>query len=51
MGVPFLASICERGAFFDKIYLEGVPFLPKIVCKRVKGESSGRNLLVLNFVK
>ena len=28
-GCLFLASVCERSAFFDKIYLEGVPFLPK----------------------
>ena len=35
--------------FSNGRYTKGVPFLPKMVYKRVRGRTSGRSLPVLNF--
>ena len=50
-----LSKRCERDVkgvpFVDGRYTKGVPFLAKMVCITVRDWSSGRSLLVQNFVQ
>ena len=49
----YLLRICQRVKWpfiiFNGKYTKGVPFLPKMVFKRVRGRTLGQSLPVLNF--
>ena len=51
-GVPLVHRRYVKGVpFVHRRYTNGGPFLSKMVYKRVRGWTSGRNLPVLDFVE